>query len=133
MAYSMDLRERVVQAVEGGVSVTQVSRRFEVSRPAVRDWRDRARRDELAPGTPGPKGPIKLTEADDRLMREQVAAQPGITAKQLVPMLSVPVTVATVCDLWYLPPYSPDFNPIESPIHFHTLQNGRPPMAHGDA
>ncbi len=98
MAYSMDLRERVVAAMQdAGAMVTKVAKRFDVSRPAVRDWCDRAQRGELAPGVPGPKGPIKLTEADDALMREQVAARPGITARELVPMLSVPVTIATVC------------------------------------
>ena len=97
MAYSMDLRERVVQAVECGASVTKVARQFNVSRPAVRDWRDRARRGKLTPGVPGPKRPTKLTEADDRLMRKQVAARPGITAMELIPMLSVPVVESTVC------------------------------------
>ena len=97
MAYSMDLRERVVAAVQAGATVTQVARRFDVSRPAVRDWRDRAQRGELTPGVPGPKRPIKLTEADDALLRGQVAARPGITARELVAMLSVPVTIATVC------------------------------------
>ena len=98
MAYSMDLRERVVAAVqEAGATVTHVSRRFSVSRPAVRDWRDRAQHGELTPGVPGPKKPTKLTEADDRLMRDQVAARPGITAMQLIPMLSVSVVESTVC------------------------------------
>ena len=97
MAYSMDLRERVVSTIQAGATVTQVARRFSVSRPAVRDWRDRAQHGDLTPGVPGPKGPVKLTEADDTLMREQVAARPGITARELVPMLSVSVTIATVC------------------------------------
>jgi len=98
MAYSMDLRERVVSAMEeAGATVTQVAARFDVSRPAVVDWCDRARRGELVPGVPGPKGPVKLTEADDALMRAQIAARPGITARELVAMLSVPVTIATVC------------------------------------
>ena len=98
MAYSMDLRERVVAAVqEAAATVTQVARRFSVSRPAVRDWRDRAQRGELTPGVPGPKKPTKLTEADGRLMRDQVAARPGITAMQLIPMLSVSVVESTVC------------------------------------
>ena len=97
MTYSMDLRERVVQAVEHGDSVAEVARRFEVSRPTVRDWRDRARRGELEPGRPGPTGPVKLTEANDQIMREQVAARPGITAKELMPMLGVAVIESTVC------------------------------------
>jgi transposase-like protein len=97
MTYSMDLRERVVAAVESGEPIAVVARRFDVSRPAVREWRDRARRGELAAGVPGPKGPVKLTEGDDRLMREQVAARPGITAMELIPMLSVEVAECTVC------------------------------------
>lgn len=97
MTYSMDLRERVVAAVNGGDAIAAVARRFNVSRPTVRDWRDRAARDGLAPGVPGPKGPIKLTAADDRVMREAVAARPGITALELRPLLSVQVAECTIC------------------------------------
>lgn len=97
MTYSMDLRERVVAAVVAGEAIAVVARRFDVARPTVRDWRDRSRRGELTPGVPGPKGPVKLTEADDQLMRERVAARPGITAMQLIPMLSVEVAECTVC------------------------------------
>lgn len=97
MTYSMDLRERVVAAVEDGQAIASVAQRFAVSRPTVRDWRERARRGVLAAGVPGPKGPIKLTEDDDRLMRQQVAARPGVTARQLIPLLSVAVAECTVC------------------------------------
>ena len=93
----MDLRVRVVAAVEDGESMTSVARRFSVGWCTVRDWRDRARRGELEPKTTGPKGPIKLTEADEQLMRERVAKQPGITAMQLIPWLSVEVVESTVC------------------------------------
>lgn len=97
MTYSMDLRERVVAAVNAGGTITEVARRFSVSRPVVRDWRDRAARGELEPGVPGPKNPTKLTAADDQLMREMVAARPGITAMQLQPLLSVEVVECTIC------------------------------------
>jgi transposase len=97
MTYSMDLRERVVAAVEAGEAIAVIARLFDVARPTVRDWRDRARRGVLTAGVPGPKGPTKLTEADDRLMREQVAARPGVTAMQLIPLLSVEVAECTVC------------------------------------
>ena len=97
MTYSMDLRERVVAAVEAGDTIAAVARRFAVSRPTVRGWRDRARRGELSPGKPGPRGPIKLTADDDRVMREAVAARPGITAWELRPRLSVPVVDSTIC------------------------------------
>ena len=97
MAYSMDLRRRVVAAVAHGESITVVSRRFCVSRPTVGDWHKRDERGELTPGKSGPKGPRKLTRADDELMCQQVTARPGITAKQLIPMLSVSVVQSTVC------------------------------------
>ena len=97
MTYSMDLRERVVTAVESGEAIASVARRFSVAWPTVRDWRDRHRRGELTPRTPGPKGSVKLTAADEQRMGQAVAAQPGITAKQLIPMLSVQVVGSTVC------------------------------------
>ncbi len=55
MAYSMDLRQRVVAAVESGDSIASVARRFSVTWPTVRDWPDRARGGELMAGTPGPR------------------------------------------------------------------------------
>ena len=97
MTYSMDLRERVVSAFESGQTLASVAKRFSVTWPTVRHWVDRHHRGELAPGTPGPKGSVKLTAADEQRMREVVAAQPGITAKQLMPMLSVQVVESTVC------------------------------------
>ena len=97
MAYSMDLRQRVVSAVVVEGSITEVSQRFQVARSTIRDWCARDRRGELSPNTPGPKGPIKLTAKDEQRMRDAVAVQPGITAKQLMPMLSVPVVESTVC------------------------------------
>lgn len=97
MAYSMDLRLRVVAALERGDSPTQVSRQFFVSRTAARDWRDRACEGRLEPDKPGPTGPRVLSEADDRIMREQVAMNPGITVKQLMPKLTVTVVESTVC------------------------------------
>ncbi len=40
---------------------------------------------------------MKLTADDEQRMRQAVAAQPGITAKQLMARLSVPVVESTVC------------------------------------
>ena len=97
MTYSMDLRLRVVAAVNRGDSIAEVARRFNVSRPTVRDWRDRTARGGLEPDKPGPKQPVKLTRADDALMRLQISKRPGITANELIPMLSQPVVESTVC------------------------------------
>lgn len=97
MTYSMDLRERVVAAVERGEPIAVVARRFQVSRPTVRAWRDRAKRNELTPGIPGPKSPTKITPQDDQLMLDRVALDPGITANQLRALISVEVAECTVC------------------------------------
>jgi len=94
MAYSLDLRERVVNALSSGESISAVSRRFGVSRTAARDW---AKRDTLTPGKPGPKSPTKITPEDDQLMLDQLTQNPGITANQLRAMLSVEVAECTVC------------------------------------
>ncbi len=37
-AYSTDLRERVLSAVEAGETVSAVARRFAVGRSTVQDW-----------------------------------------------------------------------------------------------
>jgi transposase len=91
MAYSMDLRRRVVSAAESGQTLASVAKRFSVTWPTVDHWVERHHRGELAPG------PMKPTAADEQLMRDAVAAQPGITAKQLMAMLSVKVVESTVC------------------------------------
>lgn len=97
MTYSMDLRERVVAAVNHGAPIAVVARRFNVSRPTVRDWRDRAKRQALAPGTPGPKDPIKLTADDDQRMRDAIARRPGITLRELQAVVATPVAESTIC------------------------------------
>jgi len=97
MAYSMDLRERVVGALNRGASVAAVARRFGVSRPAVDDWRRRAERDALAPDKTGPKSPTKITPQDDQIMLDQIAENPGITANQLRELIGVEVAECTVC------------------------------------
>lgn len=97
MTYSMDLRERVVAALEAGEPIAVVGRRFGVARPTVRDWWRRYQRGALSPQTPGPKGPVKLTAADEALMREMLRQRPGITARQLMEHLSVDVVESTVC------------------------------------
>jgi len=52
MSYSMDLRLRVVAAVEAGASMWSVAQRFDVAHPTVRAWRDRAREGRLEPDKP---------------------------------------------------------------------------------
>ena len=96
MTYSMDLRRRVVAAMQAGQAISAVAWRFSVSRTTVRDWRDRAQRGDLSAGTPGPQGPTKLTEADLERIRRRVASEPGVTGGQLLDGLSVTVSAQTI-------------------------------------
>jgi len=94
----MELRRKVLVAVDRGESQASVARRFEINDRTVRRLiRRRQQTGDVHPDKTGPKGPMKLTKADERLMRQRVAAQPGITAKQLMPLLSVKVVESTVC------------------------------------
>jgi transposase len=97
MAYSMDLRKRVVAAVEAGGSLAEVSRRFDVSRPAVRDWCARAKQGRLEANRPGPTKPRKFTPDDDQFLLQQVRLRPGITARELVGLLHNKVSLWSVC------------------------------------
>lgn len=97
MAYSMDLRERVVAALKQGESASQVARRFCVATPTVCDWRKRAEQGQLQAGKPGPVGPRKITSTDDQIIRDAVAANPGIIVKELMRKISADVVESTVC------------------------------------
>ena len=97
MAHSMDIRRRVVAALERGESVASVARRLEIGERTGYEYRARHASGELEPDKTGPKGHVKLTEADLQLMRDQIAANPGVTLLQLRDMLSVHVAESTVC------------------------------------
>lgn len=100
MSYSIDLRKRAVASVNRGDSIAATARLFGVQRSTVRDWCRRAEDGGLVPGKPGPTGPVKLTAADDRVLLDAVAERPGVTAKEVLPRLSVAVAESTVCRAW---------------------------------
>ena len=98
MAYSMDIRRKVIAALERSESQASVARRFEINQRTVQRYRQRQQTTgDVNPMKTGPQRPMKLTEADEQLMRDTVAQRPGITAMQLIPMLSVSVVESTVC------------------------------------
>ena len=68
--YGMDLRRKIVSALDQGRPVSSVARRFEVDEKAVRSYHRRAAADRLAPDQSGPKSPTKLTPADEERTRE---------------------------------------------------------------
>ena len=98
MAYSTDFRLKVLVFIDRGESEAAVARRFDIGvRPVRRFKQQRRLTGDITPRKSGPQGPTKLTPEDDALMREQIQRKPGITAKELIPMLSTDVVISTVC------------------------------------
>lgn len=98
MAYSKDFRLKMLAAVDRGESEASVAERFDIGERTVRRFKQRRRlTGDVAANKTGPHGPTKLTPADDERMLEQVRRKPGITAKELQPMLAVKVSISTVC------------------------------------
>ena len=96
--YSMDLRERVVAALDQGVGITEVARRFQVGRATAREWERRRDKGRLEPDKPGPKGARKFTSADDALICHAIKQNPGVTATEIRPQLSQWVSIQSICN-----------------------------------
>lgn len=98
MAYSKDFRLKVLAALDRGESQASAARRFDIGpRTVQRFKRRRDRTGDVNADKTGPQKPIKLTLADDMLLREQVRLKPGVTAKELAAMLDDKVVISTVC------------------------------------
>jgi transposase len=98
MAYSKDFRLKVLAFVDRGESEAAVAQRFDIGERTVRRFKQRRRlTGDVTADKTGPKGPMKLTPQDDALMFEQVRRKPGITAKELRPMLGVEVSISAIC------------------------------------
>ena len=98
MAIPVQTRRKMLAALQRGESVASVARRFEVTEQGLHKLRRTVReRGTLEPDKTGPKGHTKLTDDDLRRLREQVAAHPGVTLRELQGLLSVHVAESTVC------------------------------------
>jgi len=98
MATSLEVRRKVAAALSRGETIQSIAERFEIGPRTVGRIKERIRDGRpLEPDKTGPKGHVKLTDADVRLMRDQIKANPGITLLQLRDMLSVRVAESTVC------------------------------------
>lgn len=98
MAYSADLRRKVIEFLDAGESVPAVARRLGIGVDAVREYRSRRERfGEPVRFKTGPKRPVKLTPADDATMLALIEADPGITLNAIRAKLSVEVAESTVC------------------------------------
>ena len=81
--YSQDLRERVVAAVEGGVSRNQAAKLFKVAVSTVIDWVNAWRGEgRLRPKPMGGDHSSRLTAQREWLL-ERIAAAPDLTLEEI--------------------------------------------------
>ncbi len=100
-AYSMDLREKIVESVNKGVPKAQTARRFGVDRATVKRYcKHLAERGTLEPRKAPGKAP-KLDEKAMRLLAEDLEGRPWATHSQraefLFVVVGVRVSEATIC------------------------------------
>ena len=100
---SQDLRRRIVRAVEGGSSIRQAARRFEVSPSAAIKLMQRVRETgSTAPAKIGGyRRPVLEPHADD--LRALVSSKPGITLGEIQAALAargiVVKALSTIADM----------------------------------
>jgi transposase len=89
MAYSIDLRQRVVRVVADGGSKAEAARRFDVSIWCVHDWCGRA---DLAPAYPR----TRRRKLDRLALRRHVAQHPEATLQERARHFGVRINA-----IWY--------------------------------
>ena len=100
-AYSLDLREKIVESVKKGVPKAETARRFGVDRATVKRYCKRLdERGTLEPSkAPGNKP--KLDEKARKLLLEDLKERPWVTHSQRAEFLfaasGVSVSEATIC------------------------------------
>jgi transposase len=100
-AYSLDLREKIVESVKKGVSKSETARRFGVDRATVKRYcKQLDERGTLVPRKAPGKKP-KLDEKARKLLAKDLEERPWVTHSQraefLLAMSGVRVSEATVC------------------------------------
>ncbi len=83
-AYSVDLRERVMEAVADGASVAEVAQRFSVSVDAIYDWKQRQQQTgSLVPAPKTGGRPRRMTSTHEQQLRDRIDAVPDATIAEL--------------------------------------------------
>ena len=94
VAYSQDLRDRVIAARDDGTPTKRVAEVFRVSRSWVR--RVMQRRREHGQRSPRPRGGATVVKIDLDRLRQLVDQQPDATARQLHERLGIQCSVSAV-------------------------------------
>jgi len=87
MAYSQDLRDRVLRACDRGMPTKEVAAVFDVSPAWVRRLKQRRR--ETGETSPRPSGGVRVRKIDTARLAELVSQQPDATARELREKLGV--------------------------------------------
>jgi transposase len=100
-ALSVDLRRRVVAAIEGGLSCGSAAERFGVSASSATRWRAEERRErDVAPKRQGGDRLSQRIEAHAELILSALAAKSDITLAELRDKLMGHGVVVAVGTLW---------------------------------
>lgn len=98
--YSLDLRERVVTAVESGQSCRAVAKTFGVSAASVVKWSQRRRQTGSVAAKPmGGKRPVLLA-GQRAFILERIAAEPSISLRTLAAELKERGVVVSYGAVW---------------------------------
>ena len=99
--YSVDLRRRVVSAVEGGMSKAQAARTFSVSLSSVKRYVNKAERGESLAPKESPGSAPKLGERARRLLAADLEERPYLTLQErrdyVEAMTGLAVSRSTMC------------------------------------
>jgi transposase len=99
--YSVDLRRRIVSAVEGGMSKAQAARTFSVSLSSVKRYVEKAEKGEPLAPKKRPGSPPKLDEKARKLLEEDIRERPYVTLRDrcgyIEAMTGLSVSRSTVC------------------------------------
>ena len=100
-AYSQDLRERVLRALDCGDRPTEIARRFEVSRVWVYQVRDRERETGLRSSFQiGGHRRSRLAERE-QVLRDWITAEPDLTLAELQQRLAKHGVATKIATLWH--------------------------------
>ena len=98
---SLDLRQRVLAAIDAGLSCRQAAERFGVSAASAIRWRSRQRQGvDIAPRRQGGDRRSQRIEAHARLILDAVDAKSDITLSELRDKLKDHGATASVASLW---------------------------------
>jgi transposase len=99
-AYSLDLRERVIAAVNSGLSCRAVAATYDLSVSSVVKWSQRVRATgSAAPGKIGGHRPFLLADQRDFILA-RIAAEPHITLRGLQAELAERGCTVSFGTLW---------------------------------